>query len=386
MQLGKLSRKVKLFLLVFGLIILLFLLLTGRLLKKDKQIGDKKPVANEELLILGTSESIDGLEKHQIYTDKGVYECAEEIDVTLYLYQSVQAVTEENRILHINNLLQREVRLENCLIIENTSDEVTVFSEGFRISLPCKNLSTIFENEIVDIYLTNGSITKISTKKESIMGKILSIRKEGLEIEGYGVVPLSEKFRFYEINGYVYISPYYTNRLVDIDSSDKSTIQLYGTELSDARAFTLTKKDNSIKTELVIKDGSTLSKDGTDLMGVALGKNAKDVISQFDNENLSIYDFEGNALESSATVGTGCIVKLTVNGKVVDSLTVIVKGDVTGEGTIDATDYLRIKGEFIGTYKLEDAFAKAADVDGNENIDGTDYLRIKSIFLGGNLI
>ncbi|MBO7254361.1 MAG: hypothetical protein J6V36_03560, partial [Clostridia bacterium] len=111
-------------------------------------------------------------------------------------------------------------------------------------------------------------------------------------------------------------------------------------------------------------------------MGVALGKTVKDVISQFDNENLSIYDFEGNALTDSATVGTGCIVKLTVNGKVVDSLTVIVKGDVTGEGTIDGTDYLRIKGEFLGTYKLEGAFAKAADVDGNENIDGTDYLRI----------
>ena len=201
MQLRKLSRKAKIFLLIFGLFVILFLALTGKLLKKDVQFGDKKPVANEELLILGTADSIQGLENNQVYTDKGIYEYEEEIDCTPYLYQSVQAVTEENRILHINNLLQREVKLENCLITENTENQVTIFSEGFRMNLPCKNLTISFSDEIVDIYLTNGSITKISTKKERIEGKILSIRTEGLELEGYGVVPLSENFRFYETYG-----------------------------------------------------------------------------------------------------------------------------------------------------------------------------------------
>ena len=201
MQLRKLSRKAKIFLLIFGLFVILFLALTGKLLKKDVQFGDKKPVANEELLILGTADSIQGLENNQVYTDKGIYEYEEEIDYTPYLYQSVQAVTEENRILHINNLLQREVKLENCLITENTENQVTIFSEGFRMNLPCKNLTISFSDEIVDIYLTNGSITKISTKKERIEGKILSIRTEGLELEGYGVVPLSENFRFYETYG-----------------------------------------------------------------------------------------------------------------------------------------------------------------------------------------
>ena len=201
MQLRKLSRKARVFLLIFGLFVILFLILTGKLLKKDVQFGDKKPVANEELLILGTADFIQGLEKNQVYTDKGIYEYEEGIDCSPYLYQSVQAVTEENRILHINNLLQREVKLENCLITENTENQVTIFSEGFRMNLPCKNLTISFSDEIVDIYLTNGSITKISTKKERIEGKILSIRTEGLELEGYGVVPLSENFRFYETFG-----------------------------------------------------------------------------------------------------------------------------------------------------------------------------------------
>ncbi len=201
MRLKSLSRKQKMYLLALGLLVILFLVLTGKLFQKNVPFRDETPVANEELLILGTKDSVEGLEEGEVYTDKGIYLFEEEIDWTPYLYQSVQAVTEENRILHINNLLQREVKLENCLIIENTAQAVTIFSEGFRIALPCKNLTAQFSDEIVDIYLTNGSITKISTKKESIMGKILSIRPEGIELEGYGVVPVAEAFRFYETYG-----------------------------------------------------------------------------------------------------------------------------------------------------------------------------------------
>ena len=90
MQLRKLSRKAKIFLLIFGLFVILFLALTGKLLKKDVQFGDKKPVANEELLILGTADSIQGLENNQVYTDKGIYEYEEEIDCTPYLTRSIQ--------------------------------------------------------------------------------------------------------------------------------------------------------------------------------------------------------------------------------------------------------------------------------------------------------
>lgn len=201
MQLNRLSRKQKVYLLVFGLLVIVVLILTGKLFQKDEQFGDKTPVANEELLILGTKDSIAGLEEKQVYTDKGIYNFEEEIDWRPYLYQSVQAVTEDNKVLHINNLLQREVKLENCLIIDNTADNVTMFSEGFQIQIPCKNLTAQFSDEIVDIYLTNGSITKISTKKESISGKILSIRADGIELEGYGVVPMAESFRFYETYG-----------------------------------------------------------------------------------------------------------------------------------------------------------------------------------------
>ena len=119
-KLRKLSRRQKTVLLIFGIIVLFLIVLKGDLVQNTEKKEDEIPVANEELLILGTADSIGGLEKNQVYTDQGIYVCDLQIDWTPYLFRSVQAVTEENKILHINNLLQREVMLGNCLIIENT--------------------------------------------------------------------------------------------------------------------------------------------------------------------------------------------------------------------------------------------------------------------------
>ena len=144
MLLKKLSRKQKIYLLILGLIVIVILMITGKISKNDEQIEDKTPIANEELLILGIPDTVEGLENNQVYTDQGIYFYEEEIDWMPYLFQSVQAVTEDNYILHINNLLQREVKLENCLITNNTTENITVFSEGFRITMPCRNLSANF--------------------------------------------------------------------------------------------------------------------------------------------------------------------------------------------------------------------------------------------------
>ena len=197
----KLSRKQKKCLLGLGCIVILLLFFFGEMKKEKEMESEQSLIANEELLILGTAETVEGLEANEIYTDKGIYLLEKEIDCTPYLFHSVQAVTEEQQILQIKNLFQREVKLENCLIVENKSDDITIFSQGYRISLPCKNLSVQFSDEIADIYIANGRVIKISTKGERISGKILSIRLDGIELQGYGVVPVSEKFRFYETYG-----------------------------------------------------------------------------------------------------------------------------------------------------------------------------------------
>ena len=71
-----------------------------------------------------------------------------------------------------------------------------------------------------------------------------------------------------------------------------------------------------------------------------------------------------------------------MDGEKIDALTVIVKGDVTGDGVVDGTDYLRLKAVFLETYTATGAYIKAADVDESGKVDATDYLRVKGHFLG----
>ena len=50
-------------------------------------------------------------------------------------------------------------------------------------------------HNLADIQLENGKVTRVSVKKERIKGKLLSVCPDGVEIEGYGMVPLDEEYK-----------------------------------------------------------------------------------------------------------------------------------------------------------------------------------------------
>lgn len=62
--------------------------------------------------------------------------------------------------------------------------------------------------------------------------------------------------------------------------------------------------------------------------------------------------------------------------------TVVIIGEVDGDGEITSTDYMRIKGNLNGTLTMEEIYKEASDVDNDGVLSSTDYLRIKSYFLG----
>ncbi len=200
MKMIQLPVKIKKYLLAAGVLLIIILAVTGRLFG-DPAVTEPELIANEELLILATPKSNEELREGQVYTDRGLYTYPENLSIEKYLFESVQAVTEGKQILQINNLLKRRVTMENCLIAENTEQQVTVFSEGLYISIPCSNLQQSLGTLIADLDIANGEVIKISAKRDSISGKILSVRNEGIEIQGYGLIPVSENFRFYEIYG-----------------------------------------------------------------------------------------------------------------------------------------------------------------------------------------
>ena len=88
----------------------------------------------------------------------------------------------------------------------------------------------------------------------------------------------------------------------------------------------------------------------------------KDLIAD-SSASITVTDKDGKALEDNALVGTGAKINLLdASGKVVDTLTVVISGDVNGDGdttTDDARDILRAA---VGIADLSGAYAKAAKV------------------------
>lgn len=123
----------------------------------------------------------------------------------------------------------------------------------------------------------------------------------------------------------------------------------------------------------------------TDVMyGFKEKSTVSEVISSFKNsaENLRIVSGE-TVLNSNDKVPTSAVIQLLTNGKVIDSLTLVCKGDVDGSGIVDTTDYLLIKRYFIDeSFEMNNIYLCAADIDGNNEIDSTDYMRVKSYFIG----
>lgn len=90
--------------------------------------------------------------------------------------------------------------------------------------------------------------------------------------------------------------------------------------------------------------------------------------------------------KTSGYVGTGDTVAMSdVSGNILDSLTVVISGDVNGDGILTSTDYIRIKKSFAGENTLSLAENAAADYTEDGKLTSTDYMQIKKVFQGAEL-
>jgi hypothetical protein len=134
--------------------------------------------------------------------------------------------------------------------------------------------------------------------------------------------------------------------------------------------------------EITPTNSSKYAIDKKMVSNIAANTSVAALLTQFQNETLEVVDNKGKVLSGSALVGTGAKINLYENNKLIDSVTVVILGDVDGNGIVDTTDVVRVKAAFLGTFTLSDAETLAADVDKSGVIDTTDYMRVKSHFLG----
>lgn len=120
------------------------------------------------------------------------------------------------------------------------------------------------------------------------------------------------------------------------------------------------------------------------ITGVNLGtevKEIKDSIEAVSGSNtVTVTDAKGNA-KTSGAVGTGFIIKIK-NTTDTTSAKIVIKGDTSGDGKINALDLLQVQKSILGSYDLTEEQRKSADVSGDGKINALDLLQMQKSILG----
>ena len=96
--------------------------------------------------------------------------------------------------------------------------------------------------------------------------------------------------------------------------------------------------------------------------------------------NVLITNQNGNVI-TDGLLGTGH--KITIsNAEDKKTFTIIVKGDTSGDGQINALDLLQVQKNILNTYSLNNEFFVAGDTSGDNKINALDLLQVQKNILG----
>lgn len=95
--------------------------------------------------------------------------------------------------------------------------------------------------------------------------------------------------------------------------------------------------------------------------------------------SVTIQDKNGNVItEGAVATGQKVIIK---NSTSTENLAIIVRGDTSGDGLIDALDLLQVQKSILGTYTLNEAYKLAADSSKDGVVNALDLLQIQKSIL-----
>lgn len=122
----------------------------------------------------------------------------------------------------------------------------------------------------------------------------------------------------------------------------------------------------------------------------ASGIKVEEIIKDFEDFGngceIKITNNQGDTLSNSDSVGTGSKIELVKDGVVIDTVIVIVKGDVDGDGKIDVSDATNMLNAISGIRDdFEGIYEEASHVTESSNLTVADVVRVLDIATNANV-
>ena len=172
-------------------------------------------------------------------------------------------------------------------------------------------------------------------------------------------------------NAYVFYIPIYNNLDSTINNSNNGAVE--DTEEEKPTGYEVS--------EIVKLAGYEYSDKYIKKIGVnSKVVDVKGSLESISGTSIKILDSKGNVV-TDGIIGTGFIISIS-NGSNRENLTVVIKGDTSGDGIINALDLLQVQKSILGTYKLEEPSLLAGDTSNDNEINALDLLQIQKNILG----
>ena len=164
--------------------------------------------------------------------------------------------------------------------------------------------------------------------------------------------------------------------------ADGSSLTVTVTAVGPANSMTTT-KNITLKSKApqdITSSKSEIVKDETSkaFRGFSEKTTASSILDSFkeDNSFLVVYNAEGKEVSSTDIVCTGYTVNVINNGTVTVTYSLVVTGDVNGDGMASSLDYVTVSQALKKQIVLKGAYALALDFDNDKNVSSLDLIAL----------
>ncbi len=167
------------------------------------ELNDDNEVVLTSVLVYGTAANIADTPEWTAYTNLGTVKFRG-LGMDAYIDHELEAYVRGNEIIHILNDKGSQVVFRNVWITDGDEDSLKMFIGDIEREIPFQKKSKKTDEVIynmADIHMKDGEISKVSLKKERITARVLSVNETGIELEGYGVVPLDAEHKIIKVYG-----------------------------------------------------------------------------------------------------------------------------------------------------------------------------------------
>ncbi|MBQ2677113.1 MAG: family 16 glycosylhydrolase [Clostridia bacterium] len=168
----------------------------------------------------------------------------------------------------------------------------------------------------------------------------------------------------------------------EVTTTQAAATTTVATTTQPTTVITTTAVPTQPESDPTIYEQTGLNVSGEMVSGFTQGATVDSVVAADSDVSVEFYDKNGAKVQDGVKIATGMTMKIVKDSNVTDFATVVIYGDVSGDGEINASDLLSVKRCLLSVSSLEGCYLEAGKVTKASNVSASDMLKLKLSILG----